>query len=183
MIETNSSLVVLDVRNQTEYDAGHIRNARLIPLYQLQARLGELNKTDEILIYCKAGGRSTAASQTLVDNSFLHVYNMLGGFEAWNKTGYPYYVKYSSLQEAINGASEGMNILVSSGLYYEHIQVNKSLILIGENKYKTIIDGSGNGTVFQVKADNVSISETTVQFCGCSCEEFRGIYVEPIIRT
>ena len=64
MIDTNSSLVVLDVRNQTEYDAGHIRNARLIPLYQLQGRLGELNKTDEILIYCKAGGRSTAASQT-----------------------------------------------------------------------------------------------------------------------
>ena len=179
MIDTNSSLVILDVRNQTEYDAGHVRNARLIPLYELQGRLGELNKTDEILIYCKAGGRSTAASQTLVDNSFLHVYNMLGGFEAWNKTGYPYYVKYSSIQEAINGASEGTKILVSSGLYHEHIQVNKSLIIIGENKYKTIIDGSGSGTVFQVKADNVSISETSVQFCGCSCEDFRGIYVEP----
>jgi parallel beta-helix repeat protein len=179
MIDSNASLVVLDVRNQSEYYAGHIRNAKLIPVYELQERLGELNKTDEILVYCKGGGRSTQASQFLADNGFLHVYNMLGGFDAWNKTGYPYYVRYPSIQEAINSAGEGNSILVSSGLYYEHVMVNKSISIIGENEYKTIIDGNGNGTVLQIKADNVSINYLTIQFSGCSCQGFCGIYVEP----
>lgn len=179
MIDGDVSLVVLDVRNQTEYDAGHIRNAKLIPLYELQGRLGELNKTDDILVYCKAGGRSAQASQILVSNGFLHVYNVLGGFDAWSEIGYPYYVKYSSIQEAIDSASEGDSILVSSGLYYEHVLINKSVCIIGENKYETVIDGSGNGTVLQVQADNVSISDFTIQFSGCSCSRFCGVYVEP----
>jgi parallel beta-helix repeat protein len=179
MICSNPSLIILDVRNQSEYDAGHIRNAKLIPLYQLAGRLDELNKTDETLVYCKAGGRSATASQLLADNNFSHVYNILGGFDVWNTTGYPYYVKYSSIQEAINGASEGKSILVSSGLYYEHVIVNKSISLMGENKYKTTVDGFGNGTIFQVEADNVSISDFTIRRCGCSCEGFSGIYVKP----
>jgi parallel beta-helix repeat protein len=176
MIDSNASLVVLDVRNQSEYDAGHIRNAKLIPLYELQQRLGELNKTDEILVYCKAGGRSTQASQILDSNGFLHIYNMLGGFDAWNKTGYPYYVRYPSIQEAVNSASEGNSILISSGLYYEHVLVNKSVSIIGENENKTIIDGYGNGTILQIEANNVSISHLTLQFSGCACQGFCGIY-------
>ena len=95
----------MDVRNQSEYDAGHIRNAKLIPVWQLATRLNELNKTDEILVYCKSGVRSAAASLTLADNGFSHVYNMLGGIMAWINVTYPVYVKYSSIQGAINNAT------------------------------------------------------------------------------
>jgi nitrous oxidase accessory protein len=177
MIDQDPSLVILDVRNQSEYDAGHIRNAGLIPVWQLASRLNELNKTDEILVYCKLGARSADASQILESNSFLHVYNMLGGIIAWTAIGYPVYVRYPSLQEAINNATDGDTINVSSGIYYEHLAINKSLTLIGENKYTTIIDGTSNGTVVSIKADNVAIVGLTIQESGCSCAGYAGVFV------
>lgn len=88
MIETNPNLVILDVRSQSEYDSGHIENATLIPSDQLAGRISELDKQKDILVYCAAGGRSATASQLLVDNGFLNVYNILGGITAWKNAGY-----------------------------------------------------------------------------------------------
>jgi len=178
MIEQKPSMVMLDVRNQSEYDSGHIRNAKLIPVWQLAERVDELNKSDEILVYCKKGARSQAASLTLADNGFQHVYNMFEGIDAWISAGYPVYIKYPSLQEAIQNASEGETINVSSGIYNEHLTINKSLNFNGEDKYTTVIDGRDNGTVINVKADNVTITGVTVQNSGCSCSDYSGIYVK-----
>jgi parallel beta-helix repeat protein len=177
MIDQKPYLVILDVRDQSEYDSGHIRNSKLIPVSELATRLNELSKTDEILVYCMAGGRSVTASQILADNGFSHVYNMLGGIAAWIAAGYPTYVKYSSIQEAINNANEGDTIHVSSGLYYEHLTVDKPLTLNGENKYTTIIDGSDNGTVINVEADNVTVTDFAIQESGCSCSDYAGVQV------
>jgi len=163
MTDLNPSLVVLDVRTQDEYNSGHIRNARLIPHTELEGRLNELNKTDEILVYCRTGVRSSTASQILTDNGFSHVYNMLDGITAWMNQGYPVYVNYSSIQEAINNATEGDTIYVSSGTYYEHVVVNKTVSLIGENATTTIIDGNKTGTDLLVTANGVTIQEFTVE--------------------
>jgi len=70
---------------------------------------------------------------------------------------------YSTIQKAINAANSGDTIYVKAGTYYEHVIVNKSLSLIGENKSTTIIDGYGNGTVVKVTADNVAIMSFTIQ--------------------
>lgn len=179
MIDQRPSLVILDVRNQSEYDSGHIRNAKLIPVWQLASRLNELNETDEILVYCKKGARSAAASLTLADNGFSHVYNMLEGIAAWINATYPVYAKYSSIQEAINDATIGDTIDVSSGLYYEHLTINKTLTLQGENKDTTVIDGNGNGTVVDVTSENVTITGFTIRGSGCSCADYAGVYAEP----
>jgi len=178
MINSNPSLVILDVRNQSEYDSGHIRNARLIPLWNLNNSLNELNKNDTVLVYCKLGGRSARASEILVYNNFSYVYNMLGGITNWISAGYVVYVKYPSIQEIINNATEGDALYISSGIYYEHITVNKSLTLVGENKDTTIVNGTENGTVFHIKADNVSISDFTIRNSGCACASRCGILVE-----
>ena len=98
MIDQRPWLVILDVRNESEYDAGHIRNAVLIPIWQLASRLDELNKTDEILVYCKIGARSATASLLLADSGFSHVYHMLEGIDGWVSLAYPVYVKYASIQ-------------------------------------------------------------------------------------
>lgn len=166
MINSNYFLVILDVRTQSEYDSGHIGNAKHIPVTQLPGRLNELNTTDRILVYCGSGGRSATASQTLVDNDFLHIYNMLGGITAWITAGYPVYIKYASIQEAINSADEGEAIYVSSGTYYENLVVNKSISLIGEDKNITTIDGSGAGAVIHVAFNNTSISGFTTRHGG-----------------
>jgi len=167
VIDMNPFLVVLDVRNQSEYDAGHIRNARLIPVWEFAARLIELNKTDEILVYCSAGGRSANASQMLTDNGFLHVYNMLGGTTEWTGKGYPVYVRYALIQEAINSAADGGIVYVSSGLYSECLFVNRSIALMGENRFATILNGTS--TVLNVNVDNVLISDFTIRYIGCAC--------------
>jgi parallel beta-helix repeat protein len=73
---------------------------------------------------------------------------------------------FSSIQEAIDAASPGDIIFVHNGAYYEHVVVNKSISLVGENKSDTIIDGSGIENVVVITADNVFISGFTVQNSG-----------------
>ncbi len=75
---------------------------------------------------------------------------------------------YISIQDAIDNASDGDTVFVYSGIYYENIIVDKSIILIGEDKNTTIIDGSDNGDVFDVSADRVHISSFTIQNSGDS---------------
>jgi len=70
---------------------------------------------------------------------------------------------YPAIQEAINAATPGDTISVSNGTYYEHITVNKSLTLAGESRCTTIIDGSLNGTIIELVADNVQLSEFTIR--------------------
>lgn len=178
MIDTNPSLVILDVRNDSEYVTGHIRNAKLIPLFELNTSLNQLNPADTILVYCRAGGRSASASQILASNGFTHIYNMLGGMTDWTREQYPTYIKYTSIQEAIDNATDGNTLYVSQGFYSEHLSVNKSLALIGENKDTTVIDGTMNGTVFYFNADNITISDFRIQYAGCACKGYCGINIE-----
>jgi len=88
LIERKSSLVILDVRTEWEFESEHIEGAINIPVDELQQRLGELNPNDEILVYCRTGNRSARATQTLKDNGYSKVYHMADGIEAWKQAGY-----------------------------------------------------------------------------------------------
>lgn len=89
-------LVILDVRNQSEYDLGHLYDAILVPYYELETRIGEFEEhmNHEIVVYCGLGGRSQVASEILTDHGFTKVYNMLGGITAWMEAGYPIYTTF-----------------------------------------------------------------------------------------
>jgi rhodanese-related sulfurtransferase len=98
---TNGSypnLVVLDVRNQSEYDTGHLNNSILIPVIELQARIAEIApyKDSEVIVICQTGGRSAMASGILDSNNFTMVYNVLGGISGWELAGYPVVPEFSS---------------------------------------------------------------------------------------
>jgi parallel beta-helix repeat protein len=73
---------------------------------------------------------------------------------------------YPTIQGAINNATEGDRIFALSGTYYEHVVVNKTVSLIGENKYNTIVDGNNTGTVMNVTAGNVNINGFTIRNSG-----------------
>jgi len=93
MINNNTQypdLIVLDVRDQWEYDEGHLCGVILIPLGELATRISELEpyKDTEIIVYCRTGGRSQQGSLFLVSQNFTKVYNMLGGITAWEAAGY-----------------------------------------------------------------------------------------------
>jgi parallel beta-helix repeat protein len=163
MIDSNPLRVILDVRTQSEYDSGHIRNAKLIPHAELEARISELDEDRDTLVYCRSGHRSTIASEILIDHGFTQVYGMLGGILAWTDASYPVYVRYASIQQAINNASEGDSIFVSSGTYYERVVVNKTVSLVGEDPETTVIDGNETQTIFEIPTHNVNITGFTVQ--------------------
>ena len=73
---------------------------------------------------------------------------------------------YTSIQAAINNASDGDTIYVHSGIYYENVIIDKSIMLAGENKNTTIIDGGGSSSVVKIVVDHVNISGFTIQNSG-----------------
>jgi rhodanese-related sulfurtransferase len=79
----NNEFVVLDVRTTEEFQGGHIPNATLIPLQELENRLNELDKEKGYLVVCRSGNRSAQASEILSNNGFLTIYNMTGGMNNW----------------------------------------------------------------------------------------------------
>lgn len=81
---SSDELVILDVRQPKEYEAGHIPGAKLIPLPDLTERLGEIDSDKETIVYCAIGGRSRVATQMLAGKGFKNIYNLAGGFKAWN---------------------------------------------------------------------------------------------------
>ena len=75
--------LILDVREEAEYDFGHIAGAKSIPMGELEERLSELDKNQEIYVICRTGKRSDLAAQKLANNGFEHVYNVLPGMTSW----------------------------------------------------------------------------------------------------
>ena len=84
MMEKDDGHVVLDVRRQDEYDAGHIPGAILIPNESIGTEQpDELPDLDQvILIYCRSGNRSKQAAQKLFDMGYTNIYEF-GGINDW----------------------------------------------------------------------------------------------------
>lgn len=87
----NDDALVLDVREDKEFAAGHIPKARHIPLSQLAGRIQELDKFKgkPILVTCRSGQRSASACRMLKKAGFETVYNQAGGIIAWERANLP----------------------------------------------------------------------------------------------
>jgi adenylyltransferase/sulfurtransferase len=83
LLAANFAGLLIDVREPAEHAIANIPQARLIPLATLPDELGTLPRDREILIHCKAGGRSARAVRLLLDNGFTRVKNVAGGMDAW----------------------------------------------------------------------------------------------------
>ena len=82
-IAGGEKVVLVDVREPYEYELCHLEGALLLPIGQLPSRMGELNKADEIVVYCHEGVRSTQAVSILRGAGFSNVRNLQGGIDAW----------------------------------------------------------------------------------------------------
>ena len=87
----NQDAVVVDVREHTEFSAGHLPRARGIPLGDLEKRLGELErfKDKPVILVCANGMRSRAGARLLRQKEFKQVFNLRGGFAEWLKAALP----------------------------------------------------------------------------------------------
>lgn len=83
--------VILDVRDDSEYKAGHLLNARSFPVSKLDERMHELEKykDKEVLVYCDSGMRATRALAKLKKNGFSSLFSLAGGLAAWEKANLP----------------------------------------------------------------------------------------------
>jgi rhodanese-related sulfurtransferase len=79
---------LIDVREPSEYDAGRIAGARLVPLGDLTAEAESIDRTRPIVFYCLSGARSGMATQAFVTAGF-DARNMAGGLLEWDAAGLP----------------------------------------------------------------------------------------------
>jgi len=85
----NKQAIIVDVREQDEWDEQHIEGAIFIPLDQVESRIGELAqyKDSRIIMQCRSGRRSDIAGTTLIKAGFSDVVNLEGGILAWDAQG------------------------------------------------------------------------------------------------
>jgi rhodanese-related sulfurtransferase len=82
------ALVVLDVREDDEWRAGHVEGAVHIPLSELPSRVAEVGSGAQVLCVCRVGGRSAHATM-LLRQSGVNAVNLHGGMHGWQAAGHP----------------------------------------------------------------------------------------------
>ena len=82
-LKAGSELTLIDVREPHELEISQLENDELIPRGQLASRMSELDSAEDIVLFCKAGTRSTRALEILASAGFRKVKNLKGGINAW----------------------------------------------------------------------------------------------------
>ena len=82
-LDDNESVLLLDVREPSEYDIVHLEGARLIPLNTLPHHIDDLPSDQEIVVYCHHGQRSLYATAYLHQNGLTDTKNLAGGIDQW----------------------------------------------------------------------------------------------------
>jgi len=102
-IETEDQFILLDVRTEKEYLAGHVENAVWLPRGFIEFKIQKLISDPEkdIILYCKRGSRSALTTYTLLEMGYKNVLNLEGGFEEWVAEGNSIYNLHGEL-EVIN---------------------------------------------------------------------------------
>jgi rhodanese-related sulfurtransferase len=84
--EVGPGSVLLDVRENDEWNRGHAAAARHIPMGEVPARLDEIDRSATLYVICKAGGRSAKVAQLLAHHGYEPI-NVNGGMLAWAEAG------------------------------------------------------------------------------------------------
>lgn len=93
-LDAGSEIVLLDVREPFEYALCHIEGTTLIPMGELERRVGELSAEKDIVVYCHSGIRSARAVNFLKSLGFKKALNLKGGIDAWAEEIDPKMVRY-----------------------------------------------------------------------------------------
>lgn len=83
------AVYLLDVRTPEEYRQAHLTGAVLIPINEMERRLGEIPKNRPVVVYCAVGSRSCLVADLLARKGFREVYNVVDGIVGWYRHGYP----------------------------------------------------------------------------------------------
>jgi rhodanese-related sulfurtransferase len=95
-MDAGKPLILLDVRDSAEFDAGHLPKAMNISRGLLEFKIGGMipDKNANIVLYCRTDARSALATAVLQEMGYSNVKNMQGAFKAWGEAGYPIYNRH-----------------------------------------------------------------------------------------
>jgi hydroxyacylglutathione hydrolase len=100
----HGGVTLVDVRNDNEWNAGHVTGAIHIPLGHLLDRLDEVPKTKPVVLMCQGGGRSSVGAGLLQAHGFDRAINLTGGISAWVGQGLP--VATDDFRQRVNASGE-----------------------------------------------------------------------------
>lgn len=89
LLDKNKNVYLLDVRTPQEYTQGKLAGSVLIPVGDLERRIGEVPRNNPILVYCAVGSRSRYAAGLLSQRGYKEVYNITDGIVGWYRNGFP----------------------------------------------------------------------------------------------
>ncbi|MBT0652193.1 rhodanese-like domain-containing protein [Geomobilimonas luticola] len=89
LLAKKKSVYLLDVRTPDEYRQARLAGSVLIPVNEIERRLGEIPKNRPVLVYCAVGSRSGMVAGYLAGKGYGEVYNMQDGIVGWYRNGYP----------------------------------------------------------------------------------------------
>lgn len=89
LLNQSTPPVLIDVRDQNEFDQGHLPNATFLSKGWIEAKIHHIvsSKDTPILLYCGGGNRSAIAADNLQRMGYSHILSMIGGYKGWVKAG------------------------------------------------------------------------------------------------
>jgi len=179
--------VVVDVREQDEWDEGHIPSAVHIPRGHLEARIERAapDQSRQVLLYCSAGNRSAFAAKTLEEMGYDDVVSLAGGFTDWKRNGFP--VELQSGLDAPRRARYSRHLLIPEvGEPGQLKLLDSKILLIGAgglgSPASLYLAAAGVGRIGIVDADVVDESNLQRQIVH-STERLGEAKVESAKRT
>jgi rubrerythrin/rhodanese-related sulfurtransferase len=144
--------LVIDVRQESEYELGHIPGAKLMPLSEVEAGLFSLPSDKDLIFYCSNGGRSQWAASLAGEGEVCQksVYNLMGGILSWqgvSLTGYPKLQVFDMSQELDRLLCAAMNLEKGAWRFYRFAGDRYSDQLIGRTFEQIAIAEKSHATL------------------------------------
>ncbi|GLI37623.1 rhodanese-like domain-containing protein [Geobacter hydrogenophilus] len=89
LLAANKKVFLLDVRTPEEFGQGRLQGAVLIPINEVERRIGEIPRNRPIVVYCAVGSRSGLVAGFLSRKGYREVYNVSDGIVGWYRNGFP----------------------------------------------------------------------------------------------
>ena len=89
LLATKKNAYLLDVRTPDEFRQGRLQGAVLIPINEVERRIGEIPRNRPIVVYCAVGSRSGLVAAFLAQKGYREVYNVTDGIVGWYRNGFP----------------------------------------------------------------------------------------------
>jgi molybdopterin/thiamine biosynthesis adenylyltransferase/rhodanese-related sulfurtransferase len=153
----------VDVREQGEWDEGHIPGAAHVPRGNLESRIDgiEPDRAREIVVYCASGSRSTFAAKTLAELGYENVVSLAEGFREWKSQGHPWEV--SRALDSAKRARYSRHVLIPEvGEAGQLKLLDSRILLVGAGGLGSpaalYLAAAGVGTIGLIDADVVDAS-------------------------